>query len=100
MEEPDEHHSPNPDPAGTYWEASNVVKAANTLGAAVLASDPDEAGGRRVIILSGDDVNAKSEVIALFEDAGFVTIDLGGLVAGGVMQQLGGPLAGVNLIWL
>ena len=79
---------------------ARVVKAANTLGAAVLASDPDEAGGRRVIFLSGDDVDAKSEVIALFEDAGFVTIDLGGLVTGAVMQQLGGPLAGVNLIRL
>jgi hypothetical protein len=29
---------------------------------------------------------------------GFVAIDLSGLVAGGVMQQIGGPLAGVNLI--
>src|SRR4051812_47406199 len=70
---------------------ARVVKAANTLGAAVLASDPHEAGGRRVIFLSGDDVDAKSEVIALFEDAGFVAIDLGGLVAGGVMQQIRGP---------
>jgi hypothetical protein len=33
-------------------------------------------------------------------NAGFVPIDLGGLVAGGVMQQLGGPVAGVNLIRL
>jgi 8-hydroxy-5-deazaflavin:NADPH oxidoreductase len=79
---------------------ARLVKGANTLGAAVLASDPHEAGGRRVIFLSGDDVDAKSEVIALFEGAGFVAIDLGGLVTGGVMQQLRGPLAGVNLIQL
>jgi len=79
---------------------ARVVKGANTLGAAILASDPHEAGGRRVIFLSGDDVDAKSEVIALFEGAGFVAIDLGGLVTGGVMQQLRGPLAGVNLIQL
>jgi 8-hydroxy-5-deazaflavin:NADPH oxidoreductase len=79
---------------------ARVVKAANTLGAAVLGSDPHEAGGRRVIFLSGDDAEAKSEVSTLFEDAGFVAIDLGGLVSGGAMQQLGGPLAGVNLIKL
>jgi predicted dinucleotide-binding enzyme len=79
---------------------ARVVKAANTLGAPGLASDPREAGGRRVIFLSGDDVDAKSAVIPLFEDAGFATIDLGGLAAGGVMQQLRGPLAGVNLIQL
>jgi predicted dinucleotide-binding enzyme len=79
---------------------ARVVKGANTLGAAVLASDPREGGGQRVIFLSGDDVDAKSQVIALFEAAGFAAIDLGGLVTGGVMQQLGGPLAGVNLIRL
>jgi hypothetical protein len=79
---------------------ARVVKAANTLGAAVLGSDPHEGGGRRVIVLSGDDAEAKAGVTALFEDAGFVAIDLGGLVTGGVMQQLGGPLAGVNLIKL
>ena len=79
---------------------ARVVKAANTLGAAVLGSDPHEGGGQRVIFLSGDDADAKSEVTALFEDAGFVAIDLGGLVTGGAMQQLGGPLAGVNLIQL
>jgi predicted dinucleotide-binding enzyme len=79
---------------------ARVVKAANTLGAAVLGSDPHERGGRRVIFVSGDDGEAKSEVTALFEDAGFVAIDLGGLVTGGAMQQLGGPLAGVNLIQL
>lgn len=79
---------------------ARVVKAANTLVAAVLGSDPHEAGGQRVIFLSGDDVDAKAEVISLFEDAGFSTIDLGALITGGAMQQLGAPLAGVNLIRL
>jgi 8-hydroxy-5-deazaflavin:NADPH oxidoreductase len=79
---------------------ARVVKAANTLGAGVLGADPDEGGGRRVIFVSGDDAGAKSEVSALFEDAGFAAIDLGGLVAGGAMQQIGGPLAGVNLVRL
>jgi predicted dinucleotide-binding enzyme len=79
---------------------AQVVKAANTLGAAVLGSDPNEGGGRRVIFLSGDDARAKSEVAALFEAAGFAAIDLGGLAIGGAMQQIGGPLAGVNLVQL
>ncbi len=76
------------------------MKAANTLGAAVLAADPHEAGGRRVLFLSGDDADAKSEVAALFDEAGFSVIDLGGLSDGGEMQQVHGPLAGVNLIRL
>jgi predicted dinucleotide-binding enzyme len=79
---------------------ARVVKAANTLVAAVLGADPHEGGGRRVIFLSGDDAEAKSEVSALFEDAGFAAVDLGGLVAGGAMQQVGGPLSGLNLIRL
>ena len=77
-----------------------MVKAANTLGAAILASDPDQAGGQRVIFLSGDDAAAKSEVAGLFDDAGFFVVDLGGLREGGQMQQFGGPLAGHNLIRL
>jgi 8-hydroxy-5-deazaflavin:NADPH oxidoreductase len=79
---------------------ARVVKAGNTFAAAVLGSDPHEAGGRRVIFLSGNDGEAKSEVAALFEDAGFFVIDLGGLRKGGEMQQVGGPLAGNNLIRL
>jgi predicted dinucleotide-binding enzyme len=77
---------------------ARVVKAANTLGAGVLASDPQEAGGRRVIFLSGDDVDARSQVAELFQDAGFSTIELGDLATSGAMQQIGGPLAGANLI--
>ena len=79
---------------------ARVVKAANTLVAAVLGSDPHEAGGQRVIFLSGDDPEAKSEVAGLFEVAGFFVVDLGGLRQGGEMQQVGAPLAGHNLIRL
>ena len=77
-----------------------VVKAANTLNAEVLGSDPHEAGGQRVIFISGDDADAKAEVVALFQDAGFAAIDLGDLATGGAMQQIHHPLAGVNLIRL
>jgi 8-hydroxy-5-deazaflavin:NADPH oxidoreductase len=79
---------------------ARVVKAGNTFGAAVLASDPHEGGGQRVIFVSGDDLDAKSDVIALFEDGGFFTIDLGGLRSGGGLQQVHGPLSGVNLVRL
>ena len=79
---------------------ARVVKAANTLGADVLGSGPDAAGGQRVIFVSGDDADAKAEVVALFQDAGFAAIDLGDLATGGAMQQIHHPLAGVNLIRL
>ena len=79
---------------------ARVVKAGNTLGADVLGSDPQEAGGRRVIFVSGDDSDAKADVVALFQDAGFAAIDLGELVPGGAMQEIHHPLAGMNLIQL
>jgi predicted dinucleotide-binding enzyme len=79
---------------------ARLVKAANTLVAAMLASDPHEADGRRVIFLCGDDDEAKSEVTKVFDDAGFFVIDLGDLTTGGRLQQVGGPLAGVNLLRL
>jgi predicted dinucleotide-binding enzyme len=79
---------------------ARVVKAGNTLGAEVLGSDPQEAGGRRVIFVSGDDADAKADVVAVFQDAGFATIDLGNLATGGAMQQIHHPLSGVNLIQL
>ena len=85
--------------AGLVADA-RVVKAANTLGAEVLASDPHQADGQRVIFISGDNDHAKAAVLALFQDAGFAVIDLGDLATGGAMQQIHHPLAGVNLIRL
>ncbi|HEY1566482.1 MAG TPA: NAD(P)-binding domain-containing protein [Solirubrobacteraceae bacterium] len=79
---------------------ARVVKTANIFAADLLASEPREAGGQRVMFLSGDDADAKSAVGGLLADAGFFVIDLGGLREGGQMQQFGGPLAGHNLIHL
>ena len=79
---------------------ARFVKAANTLWAELLGADPHEAGGRRVIFLSGDDAAAKASVVELFDAAGFFAIDLGDLVTGGRMQQLRGPLPAHNLVRL
>jgi hypothetical protein len=77
---------------------ARLVKAANTLAAEVLGADPHDTGGRRVIFLSGDDAAAKAAVAELFDAVGFFPIDLGDLVTGGRMQQVGGPLPSHNLV--
>lgn len=80
---------------------ARVIKAFNTLLAAVLASDPAQAGGRRVVFVSGDDADAKKEVTQLIGRIGFASIDLGSIEVGGTLQQFpGGPLPAVNLIKL
>jgi predicted dinucleotide-binding enzyme len=80
---------------------ARVVKAGNTLLAQVAAADPRQGGGNRVLFISGDDADAKAQVAGIFAQAGFASIDLGGLVDGGRVQQFpGGPLAALNLIKL
>ena len=80
---------------------ARVVKAFNTLIVANLSADPREAGGRRVLFMSGDDAPAKKEVAKVLDRIGFATIDLGSLSIGGSLQQFpGGPLPVHNLIKL
>jgi predicted dinucleotide-binding enzyme len=79
---------------------ARIVKGFNTLGAALLAAEPGEGGGQRVIVISGDDAAAKADVLKLIAKMGFAGIDLGGLVDGGRLQQFGGALSGVNLVKL
>ena len=81
-------------------QGARVVKSFNTLAASVLGEDPHQAGGRRVLFVSGEDPDAKQAVTSLLEDAGFFVIDLGGLVDGGRMQQVGGPLPSHDLVRL
>ncbi len=52
---------------------------------------------RTVIFTSGDDVEAKQLVIELINGVGFVAIDLGSLVTGGAMHEVGAPLSGLDL---
>jgi predicted dinucleotide-binding enzyme len=80
---------------------ARVVKALNTLTVANLSADPREAGGRRVLFMSGDDAPAKREVAKILDRIGFATIDLGSLAIGGALQQFpGGPLPVHNLVKL
>ncbi|HEX4235637.1 MAG TPA: NADPH-dependent F420 reductase [Caldimonas sp.] len=80
---------------------ARVVKAGNTLLAAVLARDPKQAGGRRVLFVCGDDVEAKATVVQVLGELGFATVDLGTLASGARLQQFpGGPLPTLDLIKL
>jgi predicted dinucleotide-binding enzyme len=77
--------------------APRIVKAFNTLPAAILTADPRVSDGRRVLFLSGDDASANAEIAALIEKLGFTPVDLGKLSDGGRLQQFGGPLPIRNL---
>jgi len=80
---------------------ARVVKAFNHLPAALLAADPQTAGGRRVLFLAGSNVAAKAEVGSLIERLGSHGIDLGLLTEGGRAISIpGGALAIENLIRL
>jgi len=85
------------DVVADFVPGARVVKAFNTLPAAVLASDPAKDGGHRVVFLSGNDAAANADVATLIKRLGFSGIDLGKL-AEGRLAQFGGPLMVHNLI--
>jgi hypothetical protein len=76
---------------------ARIVKAFNSIRMALFNEGPVKGQGKRVIFVSGDDETSKRVVKDLIESFGFAVIDLGGLVAGGRIQQAGGPLAGLDL---
>ena len=79
---------------------AKIVKAFNTLFFKILAADPVEANGHRVLFLSGNDNEAKAEVSEIIKDIGFAPVDLGSLSVGGKLQQAKGALSLLNLIKL
>lgn len=79
---------------------ARVVKAFNHLPAAVLGTNPQADGGRRVLFVSGPDADAKKAVADLAARLGFAPIDLGGVNEGRLVQFPGGPLTILNLVKL
>jgi hypothetical protein len=89
---------PSTQVVGELLQAPRIVKAFNTLPAALLATAPEVAEGRRVLFLSGDDASANATISALIEKLGFARIDVGKLSEGGRLQQFGGTLTRKNLV--
>jgi predicted dinucleotide-binding enzyme len=81
-----------------HFKGAKVVKAFNTLPAAVLADEPRQNDGHRTIFVSGDHADANEQVASLVTSLGFRPITLGRLDEGGLLQQLGGPLTMHSLI--
>jgi 8-hydroxy-5-deazaflavin:NADPH oxidoreductase len=77
---------------------ARVVKAFNSIAVANFEKGPQESEARRVLFVSGDDVESKQTVQDLITELGYAAIDLGSLDEGGRMQQPGGPLAGQDLL--
>lgn len=76
---------------------AHLIKAFNTLGAQILASAPVSANGNRVIVMSGDNNEAKAKVSEVISSIGFNPIDLGSLSIGGKLQDVGGSFSSINL---
>jgi predicted dinucleotide-binding enzyme len=82
-----------------WTSGARLVKAFNTLQPEILAANPMQGGGKRVIFYSGDYNDAKDIVSGIINRLGFAGIDLGRLNEGGKLQQFpGGALPTLNLI--
>lgn len=77
---------------------ATVVKAFNQLPAAVLARDPAQEDGRRVVFVAGNDDAANATIKALAEQFGFSPIVLGRIDDGGRLIHIPGPLVLHNLV--
>ena len=80
------------------FTGASVVKTFNQLPAKLLAKDPAENGGRRVMFVASNDDSATASITELVAALGFAAIALGKLNEGGALLGLGGPLVLQNLI--
>ncbi|WP_219837265.1 NADPH-dependent F420 reductase [Paenibacillus sp. R14(2021)] len=82
-----------------YAPGARVIKAFNTVPMQWI-QDYTEKKPKTVLFVSGDDSPTKQVFQEIWEGIGFACIDLGPLSQGGSLQQIGGPLAGLNLNFL
>jgi predicted dinucleotide-binding enzyme len=80
------------------FPGARMVKTFNQLPAKLLAMNPVEHGGRRVMFLAGDDAQATVAISKLVGDLGFAPIVLGTLSEAGTLLDKGGALVLQNLI--
>lgn len=88
------------DVVASAFKGANVVKTLNQLPAKLLAMDPAESGGRRVIFVAGNEAVSTAAIVDLVKNLGFAPVTLGKLNEGGVLLEKGGPLVLQNLIKL
>jgi NADPH-dependent F420 reductase len=72
---------------------AKVVKAFNTVFAAVLQDDGKAAGKPATVFIAGDDADARKNVAALATTAGLVAVETGGLASARYLE----PVAGLNI---
>lgn len=70
--------------------AARVVKAFNTVFASVLQNGGQVAGQPVTAFVASDDAEARSQVVALAESAGFKTLETGDLVSARYLEPVGG----------
>ena len=80
------------------FPGAKVVRAFNQLPAALLASDPAQDGGRRVVFVSSNDEEASATVANLARQLGFAPIEIGRLDEGGRLLEFHAQLVLHNLI--
>lgn len=88
------------DVVASAFKGANVVKTLNQLPAKLLAMDPAESGGRRVMFVAGNEAVSTAAIVDLVKNLGFAPVTLGKLNEGGVLLEKGGPLVLQNLIKL
>lgn len=89
---------PSSDVVASAFTGAKIVKTLNQLPAKLLAMNPVDNGGRRVMFVSSNDEAASTLIMTLVAELGFAPIALGKISEGGALLGMGGPLILQNLI--